>query len=687
MKLHYSIPFFNRPFSGLSVAAKSRVRQKFGYLPRCLFVFTVHFAKLPIKKRLMKNHKYQPLSYAVLFLLLTFFHSCSKGVIEIQSPSGKLEANILPAKEGLQLVLKKEGRRVTTIALGKFMLGKDTLGLAYKIRQSQFDAKDEQWAPLYGERSIIRDNYSALQLSLQDQKRIGSSIQLECRLYDEGLAFRFHFDTALTDTLREELTTFAFVQNHLTWVTEQAQGPYQKMPISDLPTVAERPLVITQNDSTYLAIGEAALVDFARMKLAPHDTEPHALMVDLEGPVDLRLARHQTPWRYVMVASSPGELLENNYFVLNLNEPNQIQDTSWIKPGKVIREVTLTTQGGVACIDFAAQHNLQYVEFDAGWYGNEYDDTSDATTVTVDPKRSPGPLDLPYIIDYANSKGIGILLYVNRRALEQQLDEVLPLFKSWGIKGVKYGFVRTGSQEWTAWLHEAVRKAADHQLMVDVHDDYRPTGYSRTYPNLMTQEGIRGDEESPSTEHTLITAFTRMIAGAGDNTNCYLAARVSDKMGGKTAQMAKAILLYSPWQFLYWYDRPEASPHKKGGAGSAQGLLRAEEKLDFFDQLPVVWDETKVLESKIGEYATIARRNGDTWYIGTLAAKTAREVSIPLSFLEQSHKYQAKIYYQRATDLTSNEIQSEEISVSQETILSRMVPADSGLAIVIQEGG
>lgn len=623
---------------------------------------------------------------SVLFSALMCLHACSEPEISIESPSGKLEAVILQTTEGLQLALHKEGNRVTTIEIGKFLLEKDTFGLAYKIRETQFDNKQEVWTPIYGERNSIPNHYSAVLLTLEDPQYVDLSFQLECRLYDEGLAFRYRFDPTLSDTLQAELTTFAFEQDHMAWVTERAQGAYQKMPISNIPSVAERPLVISQNDSTYLAVGEAALVDFARMKLAPDESKPQRLKVALEGPVDLQLARHQTPWRYVMVASSPGKLLENNYFLLNLNEPNQIDDTSWIKPGKVIREVTLTTQGGLACIDFAAQHNLQYVEFDAGWYGNEYEDASDATTVTVDPKRSPGPLDLPGIIDYANSKGIGILLYVNRRALEQQLDEVLPLFKSWGIKGVKYGFVRTGSQEWTAWLHEAVRKAADHQLMVDVHDDYRPTGYSRTYPNLMTQEGIRGDEESPSTEHTLITAFTRMIAGAGDNTNCYLASRVPEKMGGKAAQMAKAILLYSPWQFLYWYDRPEASPHKKGGAGSAQSIIRPAEKLDFYDELPVVWEDTKVLEGKIGEYATIARRNGDTWYIGTLAAKTAREVSIPLSFLEQSQKYQAKIYFQGEADLASNEIQSEEISVSQEMMLSRMVPANSGLAVVIRRG-
>ena len=123
------------------------------------------------------------------------------------------------------------------------------------------------------------------------------------------------------------------------------------------------------------------------------------------------------------------------------------------------------------------------------------------------------------------------------------------------------------------WLHEAVRKTSKYKLLVDIHDEYRPTGYSRTYPNLMTQEGIRGDEESTDNHNVLITIFTRMIAGAGDQTNCYFAPRVDEKMGSHASQMAKAICIYSPWQFIYWYDRPENSPRDKGGVGSGPSVI------------------------------------------------------------------------------------------------------------------
>ncbi|MCB0668369.1 MAG: glycoside hydrolase family 97 catalytic domain-containing protein [Saprospiraceae bacterium] len=420
------------------------------------------------------------------------------------------------------------------------------------------------------------------------------------------------------------------------------------------------------------------------MKFVKDDSQSHSLGISMDGKVDLRAADHRTPWRYVMVGESPGQLLENNYFLLNLSDPVQIADPSWIRPGKVIREVTLTTDGGLACVDFASRLGLQFVEFDAGWYGPENDPNSDATTITVDPRRSAGPLDLHRVIEYASSKDIGIILYVNHLALEKQLDTLLPLYRSWGVKGLKFGFVNVGEQNWTAWMHEAVRKAAQFQLMVDVHDEYRPTGYSRTYPNLMTQEGIRGDEESPSVEYTLNTLFTRMIAGAGDYTNCYFAPRVTEKMGGEAGQMAKSIMLYSPWQFLFWYDRPDSSPHKEGGAGSSQGIIRETEALEFYRHLPTTWDATKVFDGEIGTYATIARKSGNDWFVGSLAANEGRLLRLPLTFLDKDRPYEATLYYQDADSRVQRKVLIEKFKVNHKSVIEQELLAESGVAIVLR---
>ena len=161
--------------------------------------------------------------------------------------------------------------------------------------------------------------------------------------------------------------------------------------------------------------------------------------------------------------------------------------------------MTLTTGGGRACVDFCAAHHLQYVLFDAGWYGPENDRQSDARRVNVDPARNPhkNPLDLQAVLRYGQARGIGIILYVNHNAVEQQIDDILPLYEKWGVAGVKFGFVNVGPQKWTAWLNAAARQCAAHHLMLDVHDEYRPSGYTRTYPHWMTVEGIGGNETFP----------------------------------------------------------------------------------------------------------------------------------------------------------------------------------------------
>ena len=415
------------------------------------------------------------------------------------------------------------------------------------------------------------------------------------------------------------------------------------------------------------------------MKLGPVKDNPHTLVSQLSSEVKSPLPL-TTPWRVVMVAKSPGELLENNDLILNLNDPCAIKDTSWIKPGKVLRETTLTTDGAKRAIDYLAKHNMQYVEFDAGWYGHEYDDASDATTVTLDPKRSKGPFDLQGITAYAKQKGIGVIVYVNRRALEKQLDVILPLYKQWGIAGVKYGFVNVGPQQWTAWLHDAVRKAADHQLMVDIHDEYRPTGYSRTYPNLMTQEGIGGDETSPTSDQTLTLLFTRYLAGAADNTICYFNSRVV-KNANHPFQLAKAVCLYSPWQFLYWYDRVVPDPAKAGD--SMNGAIGNEPELEFYDAVPTVWDDSRVLDGAIGQHAVMARRSGDAWFIGAMNAGDPYTFDVKLDMLKPGVRYTAKIYsYDPKVDTRTHvRIDTRQVT-STDTIPVRLATND-GLAVHI----
>jgi alpha-glucosidase len=223
---------------------------------------------------------------------------------------------------------------------------------------------------------------------------------------------------------------------------------------------------------------------------------------------------------------------------------------------------------------------------------------------------------------------------VNHRALEQQIDEIFPIFRDWGVAGLKFGFVHVGSHKWTSWVHEAVRKAARYNLMVDIHDEYRPTGYSRTYPNLLTQEGIYGNECMPDANNNTIVPFTRFLAGAADYTICYYhQAGIKNVRGIKTTsahQLALSVIYYSPLQFVFWYDKPSD--------------FQGEPEIEFFDHLPTVWDTTAVLLGDIGKYVAIARRRGSSWFLGAITNNDGRTLDIPLDFLAPGKEFVVSTY-------------------------------------------
>jgi alpha-glucosidase len=326
---------------------------------------------------------------------------------ELKSPDGKITVTFdvrddAGEKGRLYYSVAYRGKPIIAASRLGFML-KEGAALAggFKVVRLERGSHDETWKPVYGERNSYRDHYNHLAVELQETEAPRRLLNLTFRAYNEGAAFCYTLpkQPAMERvSIAKENTEFRFAADHTTWTTYTAQGNYAKVTLSQVKPGCERPTVLQLADDCCAAIGEAKLVDYARMKFAPLKGVANALVSDLTGGVEAALPL-TTPWRFVMAADSPGRLLENNFLLLNLNDPCAIADTSWIKPGKVIREVTLTTTGGKACVDFAVKRGLQYVEFDAGWYGHEYDDASDASAVNLDPKRSKGPLDLQAVID------------------------------------------------------------------------------------------------------------------------------------------------------------------------------------------------------------------------------------------------------------------------------------------------
>jgi alpha-glucosidase len=544
---------------------------------------------------------------------------------------------------------------------------------------------DTLWKPVYGERSTVRDHYRQYVIDLVRAENPQQRLQLIVRAYNEGIAFRYAFPDNEYLHITGEYTEYVLPEGAKAYYTRWAQTVYELLPLRDWPGESERPLLLELPQGLHVLLTEAGVVRYARTKFVLADGKPNTLTGAMYGAVD-EIAPFQTPWRVIMAAGRPGQLIENNDLLLNLNPPCEIENTWWIRPGKVMREMTLSTEGGKALVDFAVKRHLQYIHFDAGWYGPEASKTSDATKVSNDPARNkiPDALDLKEVIRYAKERNIGVILYVNQRALYWQLDEILPLYKSWGVDGLKFGFVQVGSQFWTAWLHEAVKKCARYGLMVDIHDEYRPTGFSRTYPNLMSQEGVCGNEEFPSATHNVTLPFTRFTQGAADYTICYYRRKwdestqsdtnhglVNARLLSTTAahQMAIAVVYYSPWQYMYWYDQPSDS--------------QDELELEFFDQVPTVWDDTKVVQGETGKYITVARRSGNDWFVGTMTNNDRRKLSIPLDFLQSGKTYIASIYYDDPKSKVRTKVSIKRIPVTNQSVVEADLSPSGGQAIWI----
>ena len=544
-----------------------------------------------------------------------------------------------------------------------------------EIQNVERHSEDNTWKPIYGEYAQIRDHYNEMTIHLMKggnhdnsgngyDKRQQYLFDIIVRAYDEGVAIRYHFPEATNGLfmhITDDLTSFRFAPGaeayHYAWAQSHANKVKLLKSEAAWKEEAERPLTLHLANGLYAAIGEAALSDFSRGKLKlKADNELQMAMFD---SADI-ITAYDMPWRFIMVGERAIDLINNKQMVLNLNAPCQIADTSWIKPGKAFRVCRLDMKTCMESVDFCVDRGLLYIELDAGWYGPEMKMSSSALKVL-----ETRDVDMPKLCQYAKSKGIGVWVYVNQRALYQELDQLLPLYEKWGISGIKFGFVQIGSQQWTTWLHDAVKKCADHHIMVDIHDEYRPTGWSRTYPNLMTQEGIGGNEEMPDAEHNTILPFTRFLCGPADYTPCYFNGRVKNT---KAHQLAMPVVYYSPVTFLYWYDLPN--------------VYQGEKELDFWKYCPTVWDESKALQGEIGEYIIQARRSGDDWFVGAMNGLQARDITLNTAeFLQKGKKYRVEIYNDDPTLNTRTKVASTMQTLKAGKVLKLHLQPSGGAAL------
>lgn len=563
---------------------------------------------------------------------------------------------ILPSRAGLQV-----DNRTWEMALGKRDLAQPDCWMdLLSVDSVSYNATtDSVWHPLYGERSTVKDRFNSATLHLSRKDKSDYRLDVQVRAYDEGIAFRYFFPehpTAIFHKVVDDLTDFTFPEGTMAWSEEWAQAPFHKTTIDSISLPSERAMTFELPSGQWAAILDADVDDWCLTKLKRREGKHNTLESVMYSPVDI-VTYYATPWKIIMTADTPGQLIENNDIVLNLNPPSAIADTDWVKPGKIMRETTISTEGAISTIDFCAQHNIPYMLFDWKWYVPCTSHDGDATKV-VD------KLDMPYVVDYANKKGIGIWLYVNQHALMKQQKELFPLLKEWGIKGVKSGFVQYASHRWATWLHDMVRYAAENNLLMNIHDEFRPSGFSRTYPNLLTQEGILGNEEFPDAIHNVTLPFTRMLNGPADYTICYFDKRVKNT---HAHQLAASLVFFSPLQTIFWYDTPSR--------------YNGEPEVEWFENLETVFDDSKVLDGYPGENIVMARRKGDVWFLGAMTNNDARHQEISLDFLPKGETWLAQTYTDDSSVETATKVRCGKYAVNSDTKLKFDLQPKGGAAV------
>jgi alpha-glucosidase len=507
-----------------------------------------------------------------------------------------------------------------------------------------------------------------------------------------------------------EDTRFRFLADHEAWAlflasfTTSNEREFVPVPLLAIKpeSIVGPPLTIEMGNGAFAALAEADLRRWSGLHLARlegGDESRHPTLVTRLAPLPQQgdvVVRGSTPftspWRVLMLGSRPGDLIEST-ILTSLSPPNEIGDTSWIRPGKVAWDwwngpaipeapfrVGMNNDTFRYFIDFAAEFGLRYVLIDAGWYGDHRDPSEDIT-------RSIPDMDIPGLAAYGREKGVSLLLWLNWQCVQDQMDEAFPLYERWGVAGVKVDYMNRKDQDIVTFYHRTLRTAAKHHLTVDFHGAYAGTGEERTFPNLLTREGVMGLEyvkwsDRTTPRHDVTIPFTRMLVGPMDFTpggfRNVTVERFSPRnelplvMGTRSHQLAMYVVYDSPLQMLS--DTPTA--------------YRGQPAAEFLKAVPATWDETRVLDGRIGEFVVIARRSGARWFVGAMT-DAARTVSVPLTFLGPG-PFEATVYAdtrESAEDPTRVGIQTLSLVPGARTPLELRLESGGGAAIEARPTG
>ena len=615
-----------------------------------------------------------------LVMVFTSFMAQAQGAAtpdqHLASPNAEV-AVTLTAKGGPHYVVEFRGKRVfDESALGLKLEGQTALGPGMHTVAVKMGQADETYTIPVGKTRSVRDHYNSAVVDFEDGD--GRKLSVELRAYDDGIAFRMVVPEQAAfrhARVEHELTEFRFSKDAITYplVLEGFQSSYedeyQRRQVSGLHKdwVVGMPLLANVPGGAWVGITEANIDNYAGMYLRKAEA-PFAVRAELSPRIDSPSFAVEadtplsTPWRVLMIGDEPGRLVESS-MVLNLNPPSKIADTSWIQAGKsswdwwsgdyasgVDFKPGMNTATMKHYIDFSSASGFPYMLIDAGWALANRTSPTDYAALADITKVAP-EIDMPELLRYAKEKHVRLWLWSHWTSVDKYMEQAFPLFEKWGIAGVKIDFMNRDDQQMVAWYRRVAELAAQHHLMIDYHGAFKPDGLRRTWPNVITREGVMGKEylkwsARTTPIHNTTLPFTRMLAGPLDYTpgafgNSNLenfVPRNTEPMGLGTRahELALYVVLESPLMMVS--DYPE---HYQG-----------HHDFEFIKRVPTTWDEIRVLDGRPMENITVARRSGKDWFIGAITNWDARTVRVQLGFLGEG-KYTAEIYAD-APDASTN---------------------------------
>ncbi len=642
-------------------------------------------------------------------LVLSMLISCSSEQASdaIYSPDGNLALSVTLKDGQPQYQLAYKGQTVVApSALGMVFAQGDTLTASLQKVSESTELVDESWEQVWGDQKTVENNYRSYKVSYQSTRSDAREINLEFRVFNDGVGFRYLIpeQANLHDfVIMDELTEFNMTANHDAWwipayKDNRLEYYFTKSPINSLDTV-HTPLTMECKNGMHISIHEAALTEYAGMTLAAKGN--NQLECDLapwsDGTKVKASTPLKTPWRTLTITPDAAGLI-TSHLIVNLNEPNKLEDLSYVKPTKYlgiwwgmhIGKYTFwespkhgaSTKNSITYIDYCKKlgiPNLLIEGWNVGWTPAWYENLMHVFSFT----QSTADFDFKKVTDYARDKDVKIIGYhetgSNIDNYLAQIDEAMQMYHDAGIISNKIGQVgsRLMLKEWhygqygVAYYDDVLAKCAEYKMTVNFHEPIKPTGRHRTYPHWLASEGGCGQEynawsEGNPPEHTVILPFTRMLGGPMDFTPGIFGIKATRVHTTLAKQLALYVNFCSPLQMLA--DLPEN--------------YDGHPAFKFMQDVPLNWEETKVLNAKIGDYYTVVRKDidSDDWYLGSITDENARDFSFPLDFLEEGKTYRAAIYADAA---------DAEYDVNPEAyeILSKEVDSHTVLPIHLAKGG